>query len=80
MGFGLVTGLMEHLQLITTSNYNGVTERHTLQIATASTTHCLVMAPNSGYSLASIPTPLLDGNWLTSLSTATHDHLAIHTC
>jgi hypothetical protein len=35
MGFGLVTAFIELLQLITTSNYNAITNLHTLQINTA---------------------------------------------
>jgi hypothetical protein len=32
MGFGLVTGFIEQLQIVTTSNYSALTYLHTLQI------------------------------------------------
>jgi hypothetical protein len=31
MGFGLVTGFIDHLQAVTTNNYNTVTDLHNLQ-------------------------------------------------
>jgi hypothetical protein len=58
MGFGLVTGFVEHLniQLVTISNYNAITDQHTLQITIAHAKHrsfivfpsrCLVTALNN---------------------------------
>jgi hypothetical protein len=38
MDFGLVTGFIEHLQIINTSNYTAIANSHTLQFTTASTT------------------------------------------
>jgi hypothetical protein len=35
MGFGLVTGFTELLHNVTTSNYNAITNSHTLQFTTA---------------------------------------------
>jgi hypothetical protein len=37
MEFGLVIGFIEHLQIETTSNYNALTNSHTLQFTTART-------------------------------------------
>jgi hypothetical protein len=37
MGFALVTGFIEHLQIVTTRNHSGITNSHTLQFATAYT-------------------------------------------
>jgi hypothetical protein len=34
MGFGLVAQFVDHLQVVTTNNYNTVTDLHTLQITT----------------------------------------------
>jgi hypothetical protein len=34
-GIGFETGFTDHLQVVTTSNYNTVTNFHTLQITTA---------------------------------------------
>jgi hypothetical protein len=53
MGFGLVIGFNEHLQLVSTSNYNTAADLHTEQITTAHTApSCactLVVAPNSDF-------------------------------
>jgi hypothetical protein len=64
MGFRLVTGFIEHLytQLITTSNYNTITDLHTLQITTVHVSlsftvfpsRCLVTALNNRDSSASV--------------------------
>jgi hypothetical protein len=36
-GFGLGIGFIDHLQIVTTSNYNTVANSHTLQFTTART-------------------------------------------
>jgi hypothetical protein len=61
-GFSLETGFIDHLQMITTSNYTTITNCHTLQITTvhtksfqsAVTSHFLVTDLNNGDSSASI--------------------------
>jgi hypothetical protein len=47
MGFGLVIGFIEHLQIITTNNYSAITNSHTLQFIAART--------NSSQSAVSAP-------------------------
>jgi hypothetical protein len=37
VGFGLVVGFIEHLQIITTNNYSAVTNSHTIQFTMACT-------------------------------------------
>jgi hypothetical protein len=37
MGLGLVIGFIEHLQIITTSNYSDIANSHTLQFTTTRT-------------------------------------------
>jgi hypothetical protein len=36
-GFGLVIGFIEHLQIVTTSNYSSTANSHSLQFTTART-------------------------------------------
>jgi hypothetical protein len=47
MRFGLVIGFMEHLQIITISNYCAITNSHLLQFTTAHTesSHSAVSSP-----------------------------------
>jgi hypothetical protein len=57
MGFGLVNRFIDHLLVVTTSNYNSIADFHTTNHCTLSsqsafTSHCLVTALNSGYSTA----------------------------
>jgi hypothetical protein len=71
MGFGLVTGFIEHLrtQPETASNYSTITKLHTLQITRAHTessqsafnSHCLATAFNSGDCSVSVLMPLPAG-------------------
>jgi hypothetical protein len=71
MGFGLVTGFIDHLytRLGTTSNYNAIADLHTLQITkahaksaqSAFSSHFLVTDLNNGDSSASMLTPLPAG-------------------
>jgi hypothetical protein len=75
MGFGLKIGFIDHFntQLVTTINYNGITDLHTLQITTAHAksiqsafSSCFpVTGLNNGDSSASV---------LTSLSTGAQLH------
>jgi hypothetical protein len=37
MGFGLIIGFTEHLQIVTTSNYSAIANSHTLQLTSACT-------------------------------------------
>jgi hypothetical protein len=37
MGFGLVTGFIKHFQIMTTSNYNAITNLHSQKFTTART-------------------------------------------
>jgi hypothetical protein len=37
MRFGLVIGFVDHLEIVTTSNYRTITNSHTLQFTTACT-------------------------------------------
>jgi hypothetical protein len=74
MGFGLVTGFTDHLytQLLDTSNYNAITNLHTLQNTRAHakssqsfTSRFLVTDLNKGYSSASVH---ITGRWLLLLN------------
>jgi hypothetical protein len=38
MGFGMLTGFIEHLQIITTTNYSAITNSHNQQFIMACTT------------------------------------------
>jgi hypothetical protein len=68
MGFWTI-GFTDHLQIVTTNNYNTIAHFHTLQITTAHTKsfpacsvftrQFLVTASNNGYSSASV----LPSNW-----------------
>jgi hypothetical protein len=64
MGCGPVTGFIDHLQIVTTSNYNTISDSHTLQFTAAHTKasqsalfiiHCVVTvsegrrSPYSGF-------------------------------
>jgi hypothetical protein len=46
MGFGLVIGFIEHLQIVTTSNYSAIANSRTLQFTTARTV-CTLSALSS---------------------------------
>jgi hypothetical protein len=47
--FGLVIGFIEHLQNVTTSNYSGIANSHTLQFTTERTK----------YSQSAVPLPVV---------------------
>jgi hypothetical protein len=72
--FGLVTRFIDHLHIVTTSNYNTIAGLHTSQITTAHAkpsqsafTSCLpVMDLNNGDSSASVLMPLLSGKYRTT--------------
>jgi hypothetical protein len=75
MGFGLVIGFIELLHNVTTSNSSAITNSHTLQFTTACTksfqstvftSHRLVTASNATDSSASVFTPLLASDSLTT--------------
>jgi hypothetical protein len=58
MGFGLVIEFIDHLQVITTSNYSAITNSHSLQFTTA----CTKSSQSAGSS------PLTPGNGFQSRS------------
>jgi hypothetical protein len=69
MGFWLVNGFTDHLQIVTKSNYNAIANLHTLQFTRADATSSqsafisrfLVTDLNNGDSSASVLTSLLSG-------------------
>jgi hypothetical protein len=69
-----VTRFIDHLRMVTTSNYNAVVNLHTLQITTAHakpshsafTSRFLIMDLNTGDSSASVLTSLLSGKYPTT--------------
>jgi hypothetical protein len=74
MGFGLVIGFIDHLQIVTTRNYNATANLHTLQITTAhakpSQSACTSRFPvtdlNNGDSSVSALMSLLSGKYPTA--------------
>jgi hypothetical protein len=77
-GFGLEIGFIDHLQIVTTRNYNAIANCHTLQITAAHvkplqsvfTCRFPVIDLNNGDSSASVLTLLLSGEYPTTLLTA----------
>jgi hypothetical protein len=75
MGFGLVIGFIDHIQIVVTSNYNAIANLHTLQIITAhakpsqsaSTSRFPVTDLNNGDSSASVLASLLSGEYPTAV-------------
>jgi hypothetical protein len=77
-GFGLGIAFIDHLQVVTTNNYNITADFHTLQLTSAHaesfysvvfTSRSLVAASNSGDSSSASTKPSLHKlpyNWLTS--------------
>jgi hypothetical protein len=73
-GFGLVIGYTEHLQIVTTSNYNAIDNLHNLQITiahakpsqSAFTSRFPVTDLNNGDFSASVLTSLLTGEYPTT--------------
>jgi hypothetical protein len=66
MGFGWLMGFIEHLWIVTASNYSAITNSHTLQF----TTRCLVTEPllpcSRPYWLTTVPQLIHCSNWLNS--------------
>jgi hypothetical protein len=88
MGFELATGFTDHLQIVTTSNYYIISNRHTSQITKAHakpparTSHFPVMDLNNGEFSASVLMLLLSSEYpatallLHLTNTQTGGHLA----
>jgi hypothetical protein len=64
MGFGLVTGFIEHLytQLVTTSTYTAITSLHTLQITKAQ-----AKSSQSAFTSCFLVTDLNNGDYSASV-------------
>jgi hypothetical protein len=54
IGFGLLTGFIEHLYFVTTGTYNSFMDLHNLQITT----------PNI---MASVSSPVVSGQWFSTV-------------
>jgi hypothetical protein len=82
-GFGLVNAYIDHLQIVTTSNYSAITNSQTLQFTTAHTksTQFDVSSPVAAVaSLASVFKSLLTGDCLTPrLAAISHQPLTLLT-
>jgi hypothetical protein len=74
MGFGLEIEFIDYLQIMTTNNYNNITNPHTLQITIAQakpfqsafTSRFLVTGLNSGDPSASVLMLLVSGEYPTT--------------
>jgi hypothetical protein len=75
MGFGLIIGCIEHLQIVTITNHSAIANSHTLQFTTARTklsqsatvfTGCLITASNAVALTASVFTFILVGDYLAT--------------
>jgi hypothetical protein len=67
--FGFVIGFIEHLEIVTTSNYSAIANSHALQFTTArtrSSQSALVTVFNAVASSASVFKSLLAGDCLTT--------------
>jgi hypothetical protein len=60
MGFGMVNRFIDHLQVITTNNYNTIADSHTKSPESAFTSLYLLTALNNDYSSAVFS---LDVSW-----------------
>jgi hypothetical protein len=89
MGFGLVIGFTEHLQIVTTSNYSVITNSDTLQFTTACPVFCLLSSSVIAWrqiqhcplllcSCSSKAGVCLTTRWLIQLSCLQH-HVTDHT-
>jgi hypothetical protein len=79
MGFGLVTGFIEHLQIVTTRNCSAIANSHStihyithwvFSVCCIFTGCCLVIAANAVASSASVFTPSLASDCLMTCSQA----------